>query len=104
MKSIFFCELPGMEITEDHSTFEAAFRALHAYTDMVMDQYNDWIKMDYSIGIEENGRRLLLPACMERARSSGLMDRMLMEAESNLPAEPAVSIFDSVEDSELVLA
>lgn len=101
---IFFCALPGMEITEECDTFEQAFRALHAYTEMVMDQYSDFTKMDYSIGIEENGQRTLLPAVMERARSTGLVDVLLFEAEANLPAEPAVSIFDSVEDAGLVLA
>jgi hypothetical protein len=99
----FFCELPGMEITEEHDSFEKAFRALHAYTDMVMDQYSDWTKMDYSIGIEENGRRILLPEAMKRAGATGLMDRILTESEPTFPAEHVQS-FDSVESDELVLA
>lgn len=79
MKSIFFCELPGMEITESCDTFEKAFRALNAYTVMVMDQYSDFNLMDLHIGIEENGERILLPKAMDRARSSGLMDKILTE-------------------------
>ncbi len=105
---IFFCELPGMEITEEHDTFEQAFRAQYAYTDMVMDQFTDYPKMDQSMGIEDHGTRIMAPQTMKRAQASGLMDQILTEAEGvvaiNSLTELADSILDSVEDSELVPA
>jgi hypothetical protein len=101
---IFFCELPGMEITEECDTFEQAFRAQHAYTELVLDQYSDFALMDLYMGIKERGVRIMAPQTMKRAQASGLMDQILTEAEINLPAEFPDSIFESIEDSELVPA